>query len=435
MIGGGRTDDDERAFARAQHRMEFAGAGHQAHQVDFKHFAKSGHFEFAAPVDHRALRQHQGVEPVECRFEILDRAGIADVELGVIQALKMRSLAWQIIGGGSAGTADLHACALGPERLCDAVADAAGAADHQNLLAAEIHLVHRAPLDVLSLRLTSLGFSASLVNPTAHDVSFSEHSMSDFKQLSRSVAGLTVLVTGAASGMGRATARVFAAEGAKVAVTDFTAEGAQAVVKEIAETGGTAKAWTLDVANRDDIDAVVNNIAAHFGGLGIVINNAGISVRVAIDDDTYDEAWTKGLAVLLTAHQRVIRAALPYLRKSRCPRIVNIASTEALGATALHSPYSAAKAGVVGLTRSLAVELGRDGITVNCICPGPITTAMTARISDEHKAVYARRRTALGRYGDPEEVAHMTLSLCLPAASFLTGAIIPVDGGLVARNA
>jgi 3-oxoacyl-[acyl-carrier protein] reductase len=101
----------------------------------------------------------------------------------------------------------------------------------------------------------------------------------------------------------------------------------------------------------------------------------------------------------------------------------------------LHSPYSAAKAGVVGLTRSLAVELGRDGITVNCICPGPITTGMTARISEENKAIYARRRTALGRYGDPEEVAHMTLSLCLPAASFLTGAIIPVDGGLMARNA
>ena len=228
--------------------------------------------------------------------------------------------------------------------------------------------------------------------------------MSDFKQLSRSVTGLTALVTGAASGMGRATARVFAADGAKVAVTDFAAEGAQSVAAEIAAEGGIAKAWTLDVASRDDINAVVSAVAAHFGGLDIVVNNAGISVRVAIDDDGYDEAWAKGLAVMLTAHQRVIRAALPYMRKSRCPRIVNM-------------------------------ELGREGITVNCICPGPITTGMTARISDEHKAIYARRRTALNRYGDPEEVAHMTLSLCLPAASFLTGAIIPVDGGLMARNA
>ena len=259
--------------------------------------------------------------------------------------------------------------------------------------------------------------------------------MSDFKQLSRSVKGLTVLITGAASGMGRATALVFAGDGANVAVTDISAEATRAVASEIASRGGSAKAWTLDVADRDNITDVVNDVAAHFGGLDIIVNNAGISVRVAIDDDGYDEAWARGLAVMLTAHQRIIRAALPYLRKSKSPRIVNIASTEALGATALHSPYSAAKAGVVGLTRSLAVELGRDGITVNCICPGPILTGMTARISDEHKAIYAKRRTALGRYGEPEEVAHMTLSLCLPAASFLTGAVIPVDGGLMARNA
>jgi 3-oxoacyl-[acyl-carrier protein] reductase len=259
--------------------------------------------------------------------------------------------------------------------------------------------------------------------------------MSDFKELSRSVKGLTVLVTGAASGMGRATALVFAAEGANVAVTDISAEATRAVAGEITAKGGSAKAWVLDVAKPADIIKVVDDVAAHFDSLDIVINNAGISVRVAIDDEGYEAAWDRALAVMLTAHPRIIRAALPHLRRSKSPRIVNIASTEALGATALHSPYSAAKAGVTGLTRSLAVELGRDGITVNCICPGPIRTAITERISEEHKAIYAKRRTALGRYGEPEEVAHMTLSLCLPAASFLTGAVIPVDGGLMARNA
>jgi 3-oxoacyl-[acyl-carrier protein] reductase len=259
--------------------------------------------------------------------------------------------------------------------------------------------------------------------------------MSEFKQLSRSVKGLTALVTGAASGMGRATARLFAAEGAHVAVTDMTADGAKAVANEITASGGSAKGWALDVGNREAIERVVGEIAVHFGALDIIVNNAGISVRVAIDDPAYDEAWAKAIAVMLTAHPRIIRAALPHLRKSNSPRIVNIASTEALGATALHSPYSAAKAGVTGLTRSLAVELGREGITVNCICPGPIRTAITDRIPEEHKTIYAKRRTALGRYGEAEEVAHMTLSLCLPAASFLTGAVIPVDGGLMARNA
>src|SRR5579862_4371034 len=256
--------------------------------------------------------------------------------------------------------------------------------------------------------------------------------MEPVPDLSRSVKGLAVLVTGAASGMGRATAHVFADEGARVAVTDFDGDGARRVASE---RGGTAKAWTLDVADRTAIESVVADTAAQFGGLDIIVNNAGISVRVAIDDTAYDEAWERALGVMLTAHQRIIRAALPHLRRSQCPRIVNIASTEALGATALHSPYAAAKAGVTGLTRSLAVELGRDGITVNCICPGPIRTAITERIPEEHKTIYAKRRTALGRYGLPEEVAHMTLSLCLPAASFLTGAVIPVDGGLMARNA
>ncbi|MDB5453336.1 MAG: 3-oxoacyl-[ACP] reductase [Caulobacteraceae bacterium] len=253
--------------------------------------------------------------------------------------------------------------------------------------------------------------------------------------LSRSVRGSTVLITGAASGMGRATAEVFAAEGAHVALTDIAAESVREVADDIVHRGLSAEAWTLDVSDGAAIDAVVAAVVQRFGGLDILVNNAGVSGFAAIDADGYDAVWARSLAVLLTAQQRLVRAALPHLRKSAAPRSVNIASTEALGATARDSPYAAAKAGVLGLTRALAVELGREGITVNCICPGPILTGMTEAIPEADRATFAKRRTALGRYGAPEEVAHITLSLCLPAASYITGAVIPVDGGLMARNA
>jgi 3-oxoacyl-[acyl-carrier protein] reductase len=252
---------------------------------------------------------------------------------------------------------------------------------------------------------------------------------------SREVRGSTVLITGAANGMGRATAEVFAEAGAHVAVTDLAAEAVGEVADDLTHRGYSAEAWPLDVADPAAITAVVAAVAARFGGLDVLVNNAGVSAFAAIDADNYEAVWDRSLAVLLTAHQRLVRAALPYLRQSRAPRIVNIASTEALGATARDSAYAAAKAGVTGLTRALAVELGRDGITVNCICPGPILTGMTEAISEADRTAFARRRTALGRYGRPEEVAHMTLSLCLPAASYITGAVIPVDGGLMARNA
>jgi 3-oxoacyl-[acyl-carrier protein] reductase len=259
--------------------------------------------------------------------------------------------------------------------------------------------------------------------------------MSQPAALSRSLQGSIVHVTGAGSGMGRATAEIFAAEDAHVAATDFRGETAEATAEAIRAAGGSARAWALDVSDADQVRRVTGEIAGHFGGLDILVNNAGISAFSPIDSDDYDAAWAKSLAVLLTAHQLTIRAALPWLRKSKAPRIVNIASTEALGATSRDSPYAAAKAGVTGLTRALAVELGKEGITVNCICPGPILTGMTDRIPDADRATYARRRTALGRYGDPAEVGHMTVSLCLPAASFITGVTIPVDGGLMARNA
>jgi 3-oxoacyl-[acyl-carrier protein] reductase len=253
--------------------------------------------------------------------------------------------------------------------------------------------------------------------------------------LSRSLKGSIALVTGAGSGMGRATADVFASEGAHVAVTDFNEQSARETADAITARGGSAKAWVLDVTDASRIRAVIAEIVANWGGLDIVVNNAGVSAFSPIDSQNYDVVWSRALGVLLTAQQQIIRIALPHLRKSKAPRIVNIASTEALGATSRDSPYAAAKAGVTGLTRALAVELGPEGITVNCICPGPIDTGMTAAIPDEDKKIFAKRRTALRRYGSPEEVAHMTVSLCLPAASYITGATIPVDGGLMARNA
>src|ERR1700743_3341533 len=164
--------------------------------------------------------------------------------------------------------------------------------------------------------------------------------MQEFKILSRSVAGSNVIITGAAGGMGLATARVFAAEGANVAVTDHKVEAAEAAASEIRSRGGNAKAWKLDVANSDEIRRVVDETVAHFGGIDVVINNAGVSGKLAIDEPAYEDQWDRHILVLLTSHQRMVRAALPHLRKSRFPRIVNIASTEALGATARQSTYS-----------------------------------------------------------------------------------------------
>jgi len=240
--------------------------------------------------------------------------------------------------------------------------------------------------------------------------------------LGRSVAGKVVLVTGAASGMGRAIAEVFGREGASVAATDQNAD----------DLPGTAH-WRLDVTSQDAIVDVVGEIVQALGPIDVLVNCAGVSVPAPIDADGYRDAWDATLAVNLVGYVQMVRACLPYLVRERSGRIVNIASTEGLGATPYLSPYTVSKHGVVGLTRSLACELGPEGVTVNCICPGPIHTPMTASIPDDHKRRFARRRVPLRRYGDPEEVAHIVLSVALPASSYLNGAIIPVDGGLTAK--
>jgi 3-oxoacyl-[acyl-carrier protein] reductase len=237
--------------------------------------------------------------------------------------------------------------------------------------------------------------------------------------LSRSVAGQVVVITGAASGMGRAEVELFTAEGAKVAALD------------VVPVAGVEHSWVCDVADPDAITRVIGEVVATLGPVDILVNNAGVALLAALDGDdaAYESAWERTLAVNLTAHQRLARACLPSVS-----RIVNIASTEGIGASRFNSPYVAAKHGVIGLTRAMAVELGASGVTVNAVCPGPIRTGMTAAIPDEAKEKFARRKVPLRRYGEPEEVAHAVLSLALPAMSYVNGAVLVVDGGMTAKN-
>ncbi len=242
------------------------------------------------------------------------------------------------------------------------------------------------------------------------------------------------MVTGAASGMGRAIARLLADEGARVGLLDRTSGGVGLVADEITEAGGSAIGVAANVADRDAVASAIAQIRDAFGPIDILVNNAGVSIPAPIDGPDYADAWSTTLAVNLEAHTHTVRSCLPDLVRNGDGRVVNIASTEGLGATPGLTPYTASKHGVIGVTRGLAVELGRQGVTVNCIAPGPISTGMTAAIPDDAKATFARRRVPLGRYGDPEEVAHAVLGLVLPASSFINGAVLVVDGGLTAQN-
>jgi len=257
--------------------------------------------------------------------------------------------------------------------------------------------------------------------------------------LSRSVKGARVVVTGAGSGMGRATAHLFADEGALLLVVDRDPLTVQKVVDEIesAHGHGSALGAAGDVSLPSERHEIVRLIVEAWGGVDVLVNNAGVSLVSSVfsEDDVFSNNWDQTLAINVSAHAHMIRACLPHLLKApNGGRIVNIASTEAIVATGGLSAYTASKHAVIGLTKSFAVELGRHNVTVNAVCPGPIDTAMTAGINDEAKEKYAKRKVPLRRYGIPEEVAHMTLSLCLPASSFVNGAAIVVDGGMSVKH-
>ena len=257
--------------------------------------------------------------------------------------------------------------------------------------------------------------------------------------LSRSVTGARVVITGAGSGMGRSTAHLFADEGALVLVVDRNPETVQQVVDEIESAHGVGSAIGAsgDVSFNSDRQRIIRAIVESWGGVDILVNNAGVSLVSSVfsDDVLFLNNWDQTLAINVTAHAHMIRACLPYLLQApNGGRIVNIASTEAIVATGGLSAYTASKHAVIGLTKSFAVELGRHNVTVNAVCPGPIETGMTAGINDEAKEKYAKRKVPVRRYGMPEEVAHMTLSLCLPASSFVNGAAVVVDGGMSVKH-
>ena len=246
------------------------------------------------------------------------------------------------------------------------------------------------------------------------------------------------LVTGGASGMGRAAVLGFAAEGAAVVVNDIDEAGLAATAEAVRAQGGRVALAPGDITDAATIDLMVARAVGEFGRVDILFNYVGGDPDLAPQKpfvDQTDDFWDRMIAVNLKSTIRACHAVLPAMTAQGYGRIVNTGAVAGKIGGPNMALYSAVKGGVIAFTKALALETAPHAITVNCVCPGPIATGMTARISDEHKAVYARRRTALGRYGDPEEVAHMTLSLCLPAASFLTGAVIPVDGGLMARNA
>jgi 3-oxoacyl-[acyl-carrier protein] reductase len=224
------------------------------------------------------------------------------------------------------------------------------------------------------------------------------------------------IVTGGASGIGRAT--VAGLEAAGVAVAAFDRAGEPPV----------------DVRDAAEVEAAVAGVRERWGPVDILVNAAGIPALANLEDAGYQAVWDDTLAVNLQGTLNTVRACVADLLASEAGRIVNIASTEAMTAGRNAGPYTVSKHAVVGLTRSLAVDLGRRGVTANCVCPGATLTGMTAPIPQDARETYGRRNIPAGRYGSPEEIAYMIVALTAPEASFVNGAVIPVDGGMTAMS-